>query len=104
VHWDFMLESGKRLRTWALQEEPRSGAIVAAVSLGDHRAAYLDYEGPVSGDRGRVTRWDYGTYSTLWEDDTVWQVRLQGARWNGVAHLRRDTQDTRRWDVEFPVG
>ena len=30
--------------------------------LPDHRLAYLDYEGPISGDRGSVTRWDRGTY------------------------------------------
>ena len=104
VHWDFMLESGPRLRTWALQEEPRPGATIAAVPLADHRTAYLDYEGPVSENRGTVTRWDHGTYATLREDDTIWQVRLNGSRWSGVARLRRDAEGSQRWDVEFSVG
>ena len=104
VHWDFMLESGDRLRTWALTEEPRLGATIAAIPLADHRTAYLVYEGPVSGNRGSVTRWDHGTYSTLREDDAIWQVRLRGSRWTGLASLRRDAEDSQRWDVEFSAG
>ena len=68
-HWDLMLEregvaDERRLATWALSELPAGwpdaadGAPteVEAVALADHRAAYLDYEGPISGDRGAVTR------------------------------------------------
>ena len=61
-HWDFMLEQNDMLRTWALYDEPVVGHSCIAVQLADHRTAYLDYEGPVSGGRGRVTRWDLGTY------------------------------------------
>jgi hypothetical protein len=104
VHWDFMLESSNRLRTWALQEEPRPGATIAAVLLTDHRTAYLDYEGPVSRNRGTVTRWDHGTYATLRESDAIWQVRLNGSGWSGVADLRRDAENPDRWDVEFSAG
>lgn len=35
--------------------DPRAG-VVPAHRLPDHRAAYLDYEGPVSGGRGLVVR------------------------------------------------
>ncbi|MEM8836425.1 MAG: hypothetical protein AAGD00_11490 [Planctomycetota bacterium] len=31
-----------------------------AARMGDHRRAYLDYQGPVSGGRGRVSRVDEG--------------------------------------------
>ncbi len=60
VHWDFMLEQGTVLRTWALALEPNSATQIAADALVDHRLAYLDYEGPISGDRGQVTQWDIG--------------------------------------------
>ena len=73
-HWDLMLEVGESLRTWALLSCPTTGAaaqsytaslfpacaaastenIVGAEPLGDHRRDYLEYEGPVSGQRGRV--------------------------------------------------
>jgi len=62
-HWDLMLEDGGTLRTWRLLSEPGAGRVVPAERLGDHRLAYLDYEGPVSGGRGVVARWDHGTYA-----------------------------------------
>ncbi|MCS7047501.1 MAG: hypothetical protein NZO58_14185, partial [Gemmataceae bacterium] len=64
LHWDFMLERGDVLRTWRLPAPPSIGKI-AAQALADHRRAYLDYEGPVSGNRGTVRRWDAGTYATI---------------------------------------
>jgi hypothetical protein len=65
THGDFMLECGGALRTWALAEPPSPGRTIAAEELPDHRLAYLDYEGEVSGGRGSVTRWDAGTYEVL---------------------------------------
>ena len=62
LHWDLMLEQGGVLRTWRLLAEPAAGQTVAAERLADHRVAYLDYEGPVRGDRGIVKRWDCGSY------------------------------------------
>ncbi|NUQ64853.1 MAG: hypothetical protein HUU20_20510 [Pirellulales bacterium] len=58
LHWDFMLESGDALATWALPEPPDAAAELAAESLPDHRPAYLDYEGPIASNRGTVRRWD----------------------------------------------
>src|SRR5437879_9523170 len=63
LHWDLMLESGDVLRTWRLTAPPQSGRVIAATAVVDHRRIYLDYEGPVSGNRGRVIRWDSGTFS-----------------------------------------
>ena len=62
LHWDFMLETSGVLKTWRLAEEPRTGATTAATVLPDHRIEYLEYEGPVSHNRGTVTRFDAGTY------------------------------------------
>ena len=67
LHWDLMLEAGDVLRTWRLAEIPRPGVTIRAESLGDHRKLYLDYEGPVVGNRGQVKRWDAGTYAALEE-------------------------------------
>lgn len=64
-HWDLMLENGQVLATWALAEPPDAGHAIAAQPLPDHRPAYLDYEGPISGNRGHVTRWDRGEYEIL---------------------------------------
>ena len=49
------------LKTWACREPPQAGVEIPCEALADHRLAYLDYEGPISGGRGSVTRWDRGT-------------------------------------------
>ena len=60
-HLDFMIEGNGALLTWRLSKPP-TGAAQPAVRIGDHRSAYLDYEGPVSGGRGAVRREDGGEY------------------------------------------
>src|SRR4051794_1331121 len=57
-HWDFLLETGRGLASWRLREEPGPGGSVPAEPAAPHRRLYLDYEGPVSGGRGSVVRWD----------------------------------------------
>ncbi|MBK9128744.1 MAG: hypothetical protein IPM13_13235 [Phycisphaerales bacterium] len=63
THWDFMLETSPDgpLATWRFGEDPtaRVGPIEAE-RIDDHRRVYLDYEGEVSGGRGRVRRADKG--------------------------------------------
>ena len=61
-HWDFMLEHGNTLLTWRIPRDPTLPGEwpIRCERIGDHRKAYLDYEGPVSGDRGVVTRVDRG--------------------------------------------
>lgn len=79
-HWDFLLEDGPTLAAWRLFAEPAIGRSVAAEPNAPHRPAYLDYEGPVSGGRGGVTRWDAGTF-----ERTESGVELRGTRISGTA-------------------
>lgn len=88
VHWDFMLESGEALRTWRLECPPETGQPITATLLADHRRAYLDYEGEVSGGRGRVSRWDQGQFAWVTDEPRSVAVRLVGQRTNGRAYLR----------------
>lgn len=61
-HFDLMFEVEGRLLTWAVDQLPTlGGPPVPATPLPPHRIAYLDYEGPVSGDRGTVHRIARGT-------------------------------------------
>ena len=91
LHWDLMLEVGSVLKTWRLAKAPemREEAI-AAEPLGDHRLFYLNYEGPVSGARGKVTRWDEGSYQSLAaEAGQALHVLLDGNRVQGSAVMER---------------
>ncbi len=86
LHWDLMLEAGEGLRTWRLASTPFGETwAIAAEPLPDHRLAYLEYEGPVSGNRGHVKRWDTGEFVNVGPD--TW--RFLGQRLQGVARIVR---------------
>lgn len=73
-HWDLLLEAGDTCRAWAIDTLPRawprewSGADpttdepIVATPLEPHRLLYLDYTGPVSGNRGHVTQLAAGEF------------------------------------------
>jgi hypothetical protein len=91
LHWDLMLEADGVLQTWRLERAPEEpGCTIHATALGDHRIAYLDYEGPVSGGRGIVQRWDAGTFDD--EPASTPEARrliLRGKRVGGSVALTR---------------
>lgn len=94
-HWDLMLEHDGALRTWSLAELPSSWRTpqgddvieLEAAQLPDHRLAYLDYEGPVSRDRGQVKCIDRGGYEIVDESPDWLRVRLTGAATIGEVRL-----------------
>ena len=67
-HWDLMLKHDHVLWTWALDELPSQQVHCTGVRLPDHDLKYLQYEGPVSGDRGQVKRVISGQYHWLSTD------------------------------------
>lgn len=75
-HWDLLLEAGDALRAWRLLREPTLGTNPAEANA-DHRRLYLDYEGPVSGNRGTVTRWTAGEFEWVSESPLVILVRSE---------------------------
>jgi hypothetical protein len=101
LHWDLMFESGGVLRTWSVLVEPGFGIEAAAEPLALHRLAYLDYEGPISGGRGSVSRWDAGEYDLLAASDQRWQARVRGARFCGTITLERAIGNAHSWRVSF---
>ena len=106
VHWDFLVEDGPRLRTWAIDEPIVAGATLTARSLPPHRKVYLDYEGAISGDRGTVHRWDRGVaHVEVWDDRRV-RLRVEGDQLVGVVDLwneggEADAEGPRRWLFRF---
>ena len=67
----------RTLETWALQSEPIVGAKINAKRLEDHRARYLDEEGPLSNNRGRVSRLLEGEFEWLPVENTFSERRLR---------------------------
>jgi hypothetical protein len=81
-HFDLLLEAGAVLRAWRLRGEPGAAAVPAEPNA-DHRTLYLDYEGPVSGDRGTVSRWDAGTFDWI-VDGACAVLEFHGTRLTGL--------------------
>jgi hypothetical protein len=101
LHWDFMLQTGPVLATWALNQPPDAEPPIAARPLPDHRAAYLDYEGHVSGHRGQVACWDRGTYEIERQTPSELVVVLSGRKLSGRARLCRSSEETDDWQFRF---
>ncbi len=77
-HWDFLFERETACLTFSMTGElPFEKA--KARRLPDHRLAYLEYEGPVSGNRGSVLRVDSGEYVELGNT-----ISFQGTRFHGT--------------------
>jgi hypothetical protein len=97
LHWDFMLEHGDVLRTWAIDAPIVVGKDLPARPLGDHRRLYLEFEGEVSGGRGTVRRIDEGTYRVLiWSAADHVQVEVAGRQLAGIVDLSKSAP-TRPW-------
>jgi len=98
-HYDWLidqpdLEIEHRLRTFRVMHRPDIASGFIAENAPDHRAIYLEYQGELSAQRGRVTRVAEGTVQT-WEEegDSIrarinwgdglkdYVARLEGGKW-----------------------
>jgi hypothetical protein len=111
THCDLMLERGHALETWAVPQLPRQwhglpvdsdafseSNTVRVERLADHQLAYLDYEGPVSGERGTVRRLDAGTFS---RGDDGCAYSLAGQHIRGDVVFQRSAEDGPLWQMTF---
>ncbi len=91
LHWDLMLETEGGLATWSLPSEPVTGSTLSATVLKEHRLDFLDFEGPLEGNRGRVSRFDRGLYETHSENSNRLIVRLRGQQFDGLATIEKNS-------------
>ena len=102
LHWDFRLERGGVLVSWALPkgvpDDPKRNHL--AVPTEDHPLEYASFAGGIPHGEyggGAVQIWDRGTYETeKWRDGEV-IVRLHGQRVQGRFALFRT--DPKRWMI-----
>lgn len=118
-HWDLLLEQptgfGEKLLAFAAPTPPEEwGHTVVVEQLPEHRLVYLDYQGPVSGNRGSVSRVLDGTIQ--WQEcsatSLIAAVQSPGIRADtvkvhmkqGELRIRKLTNhlgDGRQWELEL---
>ena len=75
------------LWTWAIPANPLDQPLpleCVAERLPDHRAAYLDYEGPISGNRGQVKQVASGSYEVVSCSECRIELRVQCSDGDGT--------------------
>ncbi|HET6184338.1 MAG TPA: DNA ligase D [Acetobacteraceae bacterium] len=99
LHWDFRLQHGGVLWSWAVRKGPSLDPAVkhAAAHVEDHPLDYAAFEGEIPAGQygaGKVELWDRGTWEPL--DDPEAGMKkgeltflLHGTRLNGRFHLVR---------------
>lgn len=94
-HFDLMLEVEGQdpLWTWAFYRTdlPDAPDELPLERLPDHRNAYLTYEGPVSGERGSVSRVEEGTWTPTAPPDSDEPIEgtFHGTTWTTSFTLHR---------------
>lgn len=82
THYDLMFErqhaGAGSLATWKI-EEPLHAGTQYSFALPDHRVEYLQYEGEISGNRGKVRRIAHGVYETQLINGDTWKLALSGS-------------------------
>jgi hypothetical protein len=112
LHYDLMIQRGSVLATWQLAIPPAEATAqrpIPARRIGDHRLAYLGYQGPVTGNRGSVAIADRGTCQFVSVEPSQWLVRLDGRTLRGPYCLRQTSQEADQWTfapaaLERPSG
>jgi hypothetical protein len=98
-HFDLMFETlpGSALATWRSPRWPVEAATLLQ-RLKDHRRVYLDFEGELSGHRGRVTRVATGECEVEIGENAVWTIGLLSGTPSQTLTLKWKTGDT--WEAQ----
>jgi len=103
LHWDFRLQIGKVLRSWAVPKGPPldEGVKRLAVITEDHALEYGSFEGEIEEGMygaGQVLIWDSGTYEMEEDEEEKGKLVfiLKGKRMQGRYCMIR-LKDSKNW-------
>lgn len=98
-HWDWMFETHGTLVTFrsppGCLNELQSGQPQEWTPLPNHRLQYLDYEGPLTGQRGKVKRVFTGDFLWLEKETARLRMHLAGPTIQGILEIEPDPETNR---------
>ena len=100
LHWDLLLQQCEILAGWRLLSPVATGVWIPSESLPDHRLMYLDYEGPVSNNRGVVTRVASGEFTIGGDSQAERIYQLFNCEVGTAARCRGFGSTTPEWRFE----
>ncbi|AAM06795.1 TPA: 3'-phosphoesterase [Methanosarcina acetivorans] len=88
LHYDFRLELGGVLKSWAVPKEPPESAGIKrlAIQTEDHPLEYADFEGEIPEGEygaGKVEIWDKGSFELQKHNEKEIAVTLHGEKLEG---------------------
>lgn len=104
THLDWMFATGEALSTWSTELVPQfKGSFdTPCLKLADHRLVYLDREGDLGGDRGRVRRVLAGEFTQV--ASALPEVTFKAAlRWQANSGVRYAEVEIGQRSVESDV-
>lgn len=103
-HWDWMFEVNGALATFRSAADCLDNLLCGFrqswTQLPPHRLIYLDYEGPVSGNRGEVRKILGGTCQWLKKNDEEILLALSSPEISGILYLSRASQ-MNFWETQW---
>ena len=105
LHYDFRLEKGGVLKSWAVPKEPPMEENVKrlAIQVEDHELEYANFEGQIPKDEygaGTVEIWDKGYYVPLKFEPKEILVELKGKKLKGtycLIKLKSNLSQDKNW-------
>jgi bifunctional non-homologous end joining protein LigD len=94
MHFDFRLEMGGVLRSWAVPKGPSMNPSEKrlAIEVEDHPLEYIDFEGIIPEGMygaGAVVIWDEGTYELIKNEEDKIEIIIDGMKLRGEFDLVR---------------
>jgi hypothetical protein len=95
VHWDLMIESGNKLKTWRLDNPPEKSATekTKATPIFDHDKKFLTYQGPVNKGKGTVEIADEGNCTIELTSEKEMKIIFEGNKLSGSFRLVQQQND-----------
>ena len=101
-HFDLFLESEGTLMTWELTSLLTTQNNQVVRRLANHRLVYLDFQGPLSDDRGTVKLVDTGSLEWVTLESERLISRINGQTTDGILTLTSEDSSTDDvWNLTF---